>query len=105
MADGEQVNRGPEELEMDLAIVFKQDEGDLMATSAVQAREHWQAARDGYSDMVCLISALGQDGRKHRREATQVSEPSWLRCTPPHGLPQHPNKIHAEAYCPGWPST
>ena len=50
---------------------IKQDSKDLRAALAVQAREHREAARGNYYDMVCLIAAMGHDGRKYRREATQ----------------------------------
>ena len=59
------------DLEMELDIVIRQDVRDLRAALAVQAREHREAARRIYHEMVCIIAAMGQDGRKFRREGTQ----------------------------------
>ena len=55
---------------MELELIIKQDERGLQAALAFQARENSQTARERYGDMVCLISAMGGNGRNYSREAT-----------------------------------
>ena len=59
------------DLEMELDISIKRHERVLRAELALQAREHRQTAEGNDGDMMCLISAMGGNGRNYRREATQ----------------------------------
>ena len=55
---------------MEVGAVYDALKRDLSAALAVQEPNHRAKAREKYVDMVYLVSALGQNGKKFRREAT-----------------------------------
>ena len=57
----------PAETKLDLDLVVKHDDRALLASLAVHARERRKAVEENYGDMVVLVAALSQDGRKYRR--------------------------------------
>ena len=55
---------------MEVGAVFGELKGDLLAALAVQESNRKLEAKETYTDMVYLVSALVQNGKKFCREAT-----------------------------------
>ena len=56
--------------QMEVGAIYETLKGDLTAAMAVHEAGRRDEARDTYVDMVYLVSSLGQNGKKFRREAT-----------------------------------
>ena len=54
---------------MDVDVV--QDERELKHVLSLMAKEQRTRARGTHDEIICLVDALGHNGRKYRREATQ----------------------------------
>ena len=61
----------PADAGVELDLFIEHDSRGLRAALAVCARQHHRAAKYNCSGRTVLITGLGHDGRKYRREATK----------------------------------